>query len=94
MHDRTGSDLRHRNERKVVRKIVSVTGNEQHVGGAAPAARLRPTSRWSPTLVRTDDSKYFPRNEIFENVPISDYAFAIHEPFDLTRKPVSVSFVD
>ena len=45
-------------------------------------------------VVRTDDSKYLPRNEIFENVPISDYAFAIHEPFDLTRNPVSVSFVD
>jgi hypothetical protein len=51
--------------------------------------------RWRcPTLVLTDDSKYLPRNEIFENVPISDYAFAIHEPFDLTRNPVSVSFVD
>jgi len=47
-----------------------------------------------PDLVLTDDSKYLPRNEIFENVPISDYAFAIHEPFDLTRNPVSVSFVD
>jgi hypothetical protein len=47
-----------------------------------------------PDLVLTDDSKYLPRNEILENVPISDYVFAIHEPFDLTRNPVSVSFVD